>query len=161
MLHALSFLLFSAKIILLIYERRRRSMALQHDPDGKGSREEKKVLQVFRIVFFLLMGAAVVGGYYLFGCQSEKESGHLSEKQKEGYRTLGKNVFAERCAPCHGVDARGLIGADLTRKDFKYGKTRAALTETISKGRPGGMPAFGNNLSGEKIEGLIQFILSL
>ena len=136
-------------------------MALQHDSDGKGFREEKKVPPVFSIVFFLLMGAAVVSGYYLFGCQSEKEFGHLSEKQKEEYRTLGKNVFVERCVACHGVDARGLIGADLTRKDFKYGKTRAALTDTISKGRPGGMPAFGNNLSREKIEGVVQYILSL
>ena len=136
-------------------------MALQHDSDGKGFREEKKVPPVFSIVFFLLMGAAVVSGYYLFGCQLETESGHLSEKQKEDYRTLGKNVFVERCVACHGVDARGLIGADLTRKDFKYGKTRAALTETISKGRPGGMPAFGNNLSREKIEGVVQYILSL
>ena len=136
-------------------------MALQHDFDCKGFREEKKVPPVFSIVFFLLMGAAVVSGYYLFGCQSEKESGHLSEKQKEEYWTLGKNVFVERCVACHGVNARGLIGADLTRKDFKYGKTRAALTETISKGRPGGMPAFGNNLSREKIEGVVQYILSL
>jgi cytochrome c oxidase cbb3-type subunit III len=161
MQHQLSFPLLSAKITLLLYERRRWSMALQHDPDGTCSREEKKVPPVFRVVFFLFMGAAVVSGYCLFGCHSEKETGHLSEKQKEEYRSLGKNVFAERCTACHGVDAKGLIGADLTRKDFKYGKTRAALTETISKGRPGGMPAFGNDLSRKKIEGVVQYILSL
>lgn len=130
-------------------------------PDGKYFQEEKKVSPIPWIVFFLLIGGALLSGNYLFGCQSEKKSAYLSKKQKAEYLTLGKNVFAERCAACHGVDARGLIGADLTRKDFKYGKTRAALTETISKGRPGGMPAFGMNLSNEKIEGLIQFILSL
>ena len=78
-----------------------------------------------------------------------------------GPGVLGKKTFAEHCAVCHGDDARGMIGPDLTRRDFKYGKSKASLTETISNGRPGGMPAFGNRISREKIEWLAQYILSL
>jgi cytochrome c oxidase cbb3-type subunit 3 len=122
-------------------------------------------------------------GYYLFsGWSSESEfagkkkakqetlagqpqgapaAGAHPEGKKEDYIAMGKKEYAERCASCHGQDGKGGIGTDLTRKELKYGRSEAALTESISKGRPGGMPGFGNDLSHEKIEGLVQYILSL
>jgi len=90
-----------------------------------------------------------------------KAPGERSDEEKHHYAAMGKLLFAEYCVVCHGANARGLIGPDLSRKDFTYGKSVEALTETITKGRPGGMPAFGNQLGQEQIRQLVQFILSL
>ena len=155
------------------------------DFDGIRYRIETKSPTVFRVLLtVLVIWGVCFMAYYLFGgWSSEGEfarkkqaklellakqppggapvAGSLKEGNREDYRALGKKEFAERCASCHGTDARGGIGPDLTRKEYKYGRTETALTETISKGRPGGMPAFGNDLSHEKVEGLVQYILSL
>lgn len=128
-------------------------MLEHHDSEWIQSRKEKKSMFDLRIVLFLMLiiiSCLVVYVFFIrFSSQNEK------------YCVLGKKVFAERCVSCHGVDARGLIGPDLTRKDFTYGKTEAALIKTIAKGRPGGMPAFADNLSRDQIKCLAQFILSL
>jgi cytochrome c oxidase cbb3-type subunit III len=73
----------------------------------------------------------------------------------------GKEEYVKRCASCHGQTAKGGIGPDLTRKRYKYGRTAPEVTRTISEGRPGGMPPFKNELSPDKIEGLVQYLLSL
>lgn len=154
------------------------------DFDGIRYRVETKSPVVFRLLFSgLVVWAICFMAYYLFsGWSSQGEfeqkktarqealargggavprgEGH-KEGKKEEYIAIGKAEFAARCASCHGAEAKGGIGPDLTRKEFKYGKSEAALTETISKGRPGGMPTFGNELSHEKIAGLVQYILSL
>ena len=51
---------------------------------------------------------------------------------------LGKPIFAQNCAACHGADGKGnqAIGApNLTDKIWLYGSSEATITETISKGR--------------------------
>ncbi len=73
----------------------------------------------------------------------------------------GQKLFSENCAACHGAEAKGGIGPDLTRSQFNFGRTREAITTSISGGRPGGMPAFGNQFSGEQLAGLASFVLSL
>jgi cytochrome c oxidase cbb3-type subunit 3 len=152
--------------------------------DGIKYRVETRSPVLFRLFFAgLVVWAVCFMAYYLFsGWSSQGEfeqkkkgkqealakSGGVmpgglvhKEGKKEEYIAMGKAEFAVRCALCHGAAAKGGIGPDLTRKELKYGKTEAILTESISKGRPGGMPAFGNELSHEKIEGLAQYILSL
>jgi cytochrome c oxidase cbb3-type subunit 3 len=156
------------------------------DFDGIHYRIETKSPTVFRV----LTGALVLWGvcfmaYYLFsGWSSEGEfagkkkakmenlarqpaggaapvAGAGTEGKKEDYLALGKKEYAERCAACHGADGKGGIGPDLTRKEYKFGKTAKAVAESIGEGRPGGMPAFKSDLSHEKIEGLTQYVLSL
>jgi len=156
------------------------------DFDGIRYRIETRSPTVFRVLLtVLVIWGVCFMAYYLFsGWSSEGEfarkkqakQGELANQAKEGgtpataplkegkredYLALGKKEFAERCASCHGTDARGGIGPDLTRKEFKFGKSDKTVTESISEGRPGGMPAFKNDLSHEKIEGLTQYILSL
>ena len=154
--------------------------------DGIRYRIETKSPTVFRVLLsVLVIWGVCFMAYYLFGGWSSEgefarkklaRQGQLANQSNEGgapataplkegkrgdYRALGKKEFAERCASCHGTDARGGIGPDLTRKEFKFGKTDTSVTESITEGRPGGMPAFKNDLSREKIEGLTQYILSL
>jgi cytochrome c oxidase cbb3-type subunit 3 len=119
-------------------------------------------------------------GYYLFsGWSSQAEFEQIKEaKQKQmasgqpvpgahregpavDYIAAGKKEFAAHCAVCHGPEAKGGIGPDLTRKEFKFGRTEQAISQSISDGRPGGMPGFKNDLSHEKLESLVKYILSL
>lgn len=162
-------------------------MADDHkDFDGIRYREETKSPAVFRILFALLVLWAVpYMGYYLFnGWSSEAE--FLQKKQakqeqlessrkiaaatpaaphKEGsstdYIAAGKKEYAERCAACHAADGKGGIGPDLTVAAFKYGKSALAVKESIAEGRSGGMPGFKNDLSHEKMEAIVKFVMSL
>lgn len=155
--------------------------------DGIKYKADDKMPAVFKLLLAgLLIWGVCFMGYYLFsGWSSEGEFARKKAAQekliaesrnapqtqaaagghKEGnladYIAEGKKEYAARCAACHGADAKGGIGPDLTRKELKYGRTAQALTESVANGRPGGMPGFRNDLSHEKLEGVVQYILSL
>ena len=155
--------------------------------DGITYRAEKKSPLVFRILYIGLWiwGIAFMGHYLFSGWSSHAEYAQkksakealLAAQQLKGiapaaavpipgakkleYLALGKKEFLARCASCHGSSAQGGIGPDLTAKSYKYGKSAAAIAQTITEGRPGGMPSFKNDLSREKIEALAQYLLSL
>jgi cytochrome c oxidase cbb3-type subunit 3 len=68
------------------------------------------------------------------------------------------------CNDCHGDDARGelTIGStNLTQKElYLYGSDRAAILESINKGRHGVMPAFEGKLSSAEIKAVSVFVFS-
>jgi len=157
-------------------------MADQHEYDGIRYREEKHSPNVFRILFTLLLvwGIAFMA-YYLFSGWSSRAEAEAARKAREakkqaalnasqatagkgdhtegavaGYVARGKQLYAASCAACHGETAKGSVGPDLTQARYKYGKSRAEITVSISEGRPGGMPAFKGQLEHEQIEGLIE-----
>lgn len=75
-------------------------------------------------------------------------------------QAAGAKLFRTRCAICHGGDARGGRGPDLTRGLFRYGSSDAALYRTIRSGIPqSGMPRLGQ--SGERVWQLVTFVRSL
>jgi putative heme-binding domain-containing protein len=49
---------------------------------------------------------------------------------------IGMGVFRQRCAECHGVDARGVRGPDLTQL-WAAGRTDDGIFRTITEGVPG------------------------
>src|SRR5215470_9260293 len=54
---------------------------------------------------------------------------------------LGRGLFQTRCADCHGIDAKGVHGPDLTVV-FVNGATDERVLQTIRRGVPGTeMPA--------------------
>ncbi|NHQ60163.1 c-type cytochrome [Chlorobium sp. BLA1] len=73
----------------------------------------------------------------------------------------GKEIFATTCAPCHNADATGGIGPNLTAAKLKYGSARSDLYETITKGRPNGMPSFLPQIGAEKISKVIAYLETL
>jgi cytochrome c oxidase cbb3-type subunit 3 len=73
----------------------------------------------------------------------------------------GATVFATICAACHKPDGTGLVGPSLVDPYWKYGHTDAELFETVSKGRPGGMPAWGAQLGNEKIWKVLAYVETL
>ncbi|MBO0211915.1 cytochrome-c oxidase, cbb3-type subunit III [Vibrio sp. Vb2880] len=68
------------------------------------------------------------------------------------------------CAACHGTDGKGnpAVGApDLTDKDWLFGDSRAAVTETVSNGRSGVMPAWIDILGEDKVQLVAAYVWSL
>ena len=59
----------------------------------------------------------------------------------------GKKLFTQmNCAGCHGYDAKGGMGPDLTDTEWRYGGTPIDIYKSIYEGRAQGMPAWGNTL---------------
>jgi cytochrome c oxidase cbb3-type subunit 3 len=57
---------------------------------------------------------------------------------------VGRNLFANNCAQCHGSDARGARGfPNLTDTVWQWGKDEPTILATITHGRMGVMPALG------------------
>jgi cytochrome c oxidase cbb3-type subunit III len=82
---------------------------------------------------------------------------------------LGKPLFTQNCAACHGADGRGnvLVGApNLTDRTWLYGSTEAAITETVTRGRGEAsavtrMPAHKDRLDDGKIQLLASYVWGL
>jgi len=77
---------------------------------------------------------------------------------------IGKVLFADNCAACHGSAARGnpLLGApDLADSDWLYGGDGQAILTTILDGRRGAMPAWGQALGEEGVDNVAAYVLSL
>ncbi len=54
----------------------------------------------------------------------------------------GKNIYRGRCGVCHGIDAKGYRGSDLTSGDWVHGGSDEKIFKTISEGVTGTeMPA--------------------
>jgi cytochrome c oxidase cbb3-type subunit 3 len=77
--------------------------------------------------------------------------------------TRGKEKFAA-CAACHGPEGKGnpALGAlDLTNKLWLYGGTVATISETITKGRSGVMPAWKGSLTDAETHLVAAYVYSL
>lgn len=74
----------------------------------------------------------------------------------------GKRLFTSlNCAGCHGYQAKGNMGPDLTDKAWRYGGTPIDVYKSIYEGRPQGMPAWGNALPPNSIWQLVAYVQSL
>jgi cytochrome c oxidase cbb3-type subunit 3 len=76
----------------------------------------------------------------------------------------GKEKFQQLCVACHGMDGTGnqALGApNLTDDVWLYGGSKAAVMETIAKGRNGVMPAHREFLGEEKSHLLAAYVYSL
>lgn len=50
---------------------------------------------------------------------------------------IGERVFLRYCGRCHGDDAKGGVGPDLTTGQFRHGSSDGALFKVVSEGVPG------------------------
>lgn len=77
-------------------------------------------------------------------------------------RKMGKRLFGNNCAQCHGSDAGGALGfPNLTDDDWLYGGTAEAIDTTLHLGRRAAMPAWGSILGEEGIDETSEYLLSL
>jgi cytochrome c oxidase cbb3-type subunit 3 len=75
---------------------------------------------------------------------------------------LGRSVYANNCAQCHGADARGAKGfPNLTDADWQWGGHADAVLATIQHGRIGVMPPWGAALGDQGVTEVTAYVQSL
>lgn len=73
--------------------------------------------------------------------------------------SVGRELFVNNCAGCHGADARGALGfPDLTDKDWLYGGTPENILASITNGRNGQMPAFNGAIDPATLTDLVSTV---
>ena len=75
---------------------------------------------------------------------------------------IGRNLFLNNCATCHGSDANGAPGfPSLVDADWLYGGDPDTVVTTIADGRTGIMPPWGEVLGARGVEDMLAYVLSL
>lgn len=75
---------------------------------------------------------------------------------------IGRNLFLNNCAGCHGSDARGAPGfPNLTDRDWLWGGAPDALLTSIRDGRTGVMPGWEPALGDQGVENVLAYVMSL
>ena len=74
--------------------------------------------------------------------------------------TKASDLFAARCAACHGANRQGISGLGPALVPQRLaGRSDAELRDTIMNGRPGtAMPPWKGILTQQDIEAIVQFI---
>jgi len=74
----------------------------------------------------------------------------------------GRTLFLANCARCHGDDAKGKKGPDLTaaKRQAKWKDSDEPLVKRITNGAFG-MPKFGKTLKPEEIQTIANYVRSL
>jgi cytochrome c oxidase cbb3-type subunit 3 len=76
---------------------------------------------------------------------------------------LGKKVFADNCAVCHGPEGKGnreLGSANLTDKIWLYGSNKELIVQGVLNGLGGVMPAWQDRLPDPTIKALAVYVYS-
>jgi len=74
----------------------------------------------------------------------------------------GKNLFVSyNCADCHGDAGSGAMGPALDDGRWHFGGDAGEVYESISEGRPDGMPAWGGRIPDSQIWALVKYVRSL
>lgn len=75
---------------------------------------------------------------------------------------MGQRLFSNNCTVCHGADAGGSRGfPNLRDKDWLYGGSPEQIRETITHGRHGMMPAWGQIIGDEKVHQVANYVKAL
>ena len=74
----------------------------------------------------------------------------------------GASRFARSCAACHGEQAQGLIGPNLTDDHWLHGGSVEQIFQTVAKGWPAkGMPPWGRALRPNELASVVSYVRSL
>lgn len=77
--------------------------------------------------------------------------------------SVGKGLFGDNCAACHGQGGQGVVGLypNLTDNDWLWGGSTDKIQETLVLGRKGFMPAFGAVLKPDQLNDVAEYVLTL
>ena len=111
--------------------------------------------------WFISTAAAVILGAASVGAQpvTERQSNPLEGDAKAVEQ--GRNVYRGRCAVCHGIDAKGYRGTDLTTGDWLHGGSDVQLFRTIARGVPGTEMPGNNNMLEDEVWRVIVYLRSV
>jgi cytochrome c oxidase cbb3-type subunit 3 len=86
----------------------------------------------------------------------------LAYVKDDAMLAAGKITFIQTCASCHGQNAGGMVGPNLTDKFWIHGGKPVQIIETVRKGWPEkGMPTWGPMLGEKKIREVTAYVLSI
>jgi cytochrome c oxidase cbb3-type subunit 3 len=75
---------------------------------------------------------------------------------------IGRRVFANNCAMCHGSDGRGAPGfPNLADNDWLYGSEFDTVLASITQGRQGNMPPLASALGEEGLPEVVAYVQQL
>lgn len=157
----------------------------QHHADGISENRERKPPVYFTVLFYglIVWGVIFMAYYLLSGWSSETEfqqkmTAHQAQtatppavKTTPSPAALNpaptataapvadtRGLYAEHCAPCHGAEAKGAYGPDLTKSKKR---DPAVLRQEIAAGIGNKMPAFASKLSAAEIDALVSYLQQL
>jgi cytochrome c(L) len=122
---------------------------------GLGAMRSRQRTRFRALAALLLLSLAAAAGLH---------AGATTKNPYEGKPAAireGEAIFDARCADCHGGDAMGQSGPDLTDDKWIYGGSDADVFETVANGRKGGMPSWRSELVQDDIWKVIAYIRSL
>ena len=74
----------------------------------------------------------------------------------------GKQLFVSyNCGDCHGGEGSGGMGPSLQDGRWHFGGSAGEVYESISEGRPDGMPSWGGRISDSQIWALVTYVRAL
>jgi cytochrome c oxidase cbb3-type subunit 3 len=74
----------------------------------------------------------------------------------------GAARFERSCASCHGAQAQGLIGPNLTDDRWIHGGSVDQVFQSVAKGWPAkGMPPWGRAMKPEELAAVVSYVRSL
>jgi cytochrome c oxidase cbb3-type subunit III len=88
----------------------------------------------------------------------------LSNPREHDPRAIeeGKQLFVSyNCADCHGGEGSGGMGPSLQDGRWHFGGTPGEVYESISEGRPDGMPSWGGRINDSQIWALVAYVRTL
>ena len=74
----------------------------------------------------------------------------------------GKKTFVSTCAPCHGIEAQGIVGPNLTDGFWLHGSKPIDIFTSVTNGYPEkGMRPWGPVLGTARIRAVTAFVVSI
>jgi putative heme-binding domain-containing protein len=108
----------------------------------------------------LVVSVTCIAGSALVHAQAEPPATNPLAGDADAIQS-GMGMFRSRCADCHGMDARGVRGPDLTQV-WASGRTDAGLFRTLRRGVPGTeMPSVGPRTSDDEVWKMLAYLKTI
>ena len=115
-----------------------------------------------RVGRFVFVAVVLVSWVFAFGAAAPRAQDERNPLADDAAAIgKGKNIYRGRCGVCHGIDAKGYRGSDLTTGDWVHGGSDAQIFKTISKGIPGTEMPPHANMSEEEVWMVIAYLRTL
>lgn len=113
-----------------------------------------------RVMAVLVAAATCLAGGAMLVAQAEPPATNPLAGDAAAVQA-GMGIFRSRCADCHGMDARGVRGPDLTQV-WASGRTDGGLFRTLRRGVPGTeMPSVGPRTSDDEVWKILAYLKTI